>query len=243
MDCTDCIELLHGFLDGELSPESSDSVQEHLDGCASCFKRSQVEEAFRRAIRERAARIPVPEGLDERIRRALDAEDGGDARAEAPGAGRPWSRNRRWGGFGLAAAAALAAALVLFPRHGASPEPQPASGGPATGPAWSSGAAPIANPVQVSGRLVCLGCLLLNQQTADASGRVLLPGDAGVLDDTGLHDRLLFLSDAGGMWELAPSRETSGLIRDHENRDRPVTLVGTAMPQYSTIQVARLKFL
>jgi hypothetical protein len=181
--------------------------------------------------------------------RALDAEDGGGARARGGGSGGaghaavgPRRRRGGWVGIGLGAAATLAVALVLVPRHGDSPDSLPAgSGGPAA--AEALGASPVANPVQVSGRLVCLGCLLTGQQAADVAGRVLLPGDAGGLDDTGLHDRLLFLSDAGGMWELAPSKETSALLRDHDNRDREVTLVGTAMPQYSTIQVARLRFL
>jgi mycothiol system anti-sigma-R factor len=228
MDCPACLELLYAFLDGELEPGPSGRVQDHLDTCGACFDRSQVEEAFRRAIRACAPVEACPPGLEDRLRRALDAEDAWPAGANARGrAGRP---SPRLLGIGLAAAAALAVAWVLLPLRG-------------SGSGRGGEAAAVANPIQIEGRLFCLGCLLGRQRPRDPAGRVLLPGEGGVLDDRGLHDRLLFMSDAGDTWELAPSQVAAGAVRNHDNDGRAVTLIGTALPAVKVIEVARLSFL
>lgn len=94
-------EALQAFLDGCLEGEQRRAVERHLASCARCRSELSVLRWTRDRVGD-LARAPVPPGLTERLRAALDAEDAGRARGGLP----------RWLPL---AAAALVVALVAVP--------------------------------------------------------------------------------------------------------------------------------
>jgi anti-sigma factor (TIGR02949 family) len=64
--CDKCEELLHGYLDRELSESEMVEAEAHLDGCEHCRRRYRFEDSLRKYIRVSAAeRMPV--GLMEKL--------------------------------------------------------------------------------------------------------------------------------------------------------------------------------
>lgn len=64
--CDKCEELLHGYLDRELSQAEVVEAEAHLDGCEYCRRRYRFETSLRKYIRLSAAeRMPV--GLMEKL--------------------------------------------------------------------------------------------------------------------------------------------------------------------------------
>lgn len=64
--CDKCEELLHGYLDRELSQAEVADAEAHLDGCEYCRRRYRFETSLRKYIRLSAVeRMPV--GLMEKL--------------------------------------------------------------------------------------------------------------------------------------------------------------------------------
>lgn len=235
MICQECQDRLHAFLDGELPSHLAEDVQAHLEGCAACFRRSQVEEAFRQALREHLRPESAPPALESRILAGLDAidarheaEDDGEARRVAMPSWRERGSARRTG-WALAAAAALAGLFVVAPQV------ERLAGGGAD--------AVLASPLQLQGRLQCVGCLLAHDGGVDVATAALLPpGHDGAVDHSRLHDRLHLEVD-GRLWSLAPVGDAAPGIFDHDNVGRDVVVIGAPVPDWNVIQVGRLHFL
>jgi mycothiol system anti-sigma-R factor len=69
-DCGEMLHRLYRYLDGELTVERRHVIQQHLDGCTSCFSVYDFEAELRIVITERV-RARVPAELVERIRQSL----------------------------------------------------------------------------------------------------------------------------------------------------------------------------
>ena len=67
MNCRDAAARLYEYLDGELTPEITARVREHLADCQPCFQRFGFEEAFLRFLRARRAGRDAPPDLRQRI--------------------------------------------------------------------------------------------------------------------------------------------------------------------------------
>ena len=76
---SDELQLL---LDGRLDVDSARQVEAHLQGCAMCRSEQQEQLALRESLRA-LGDAPLPAGLPERIRMALDAESEPTTRANA----------------------------------------------------------------------------------------------------------------------------------------------------------------
>jgi anti-sigma factor (TIGR02949 family) len=64
--CDKCEELLHGYLDRELTQAEVAEAESHLNGCDYCRRRYRFEETLRKYIRVSSAeRMPV--GLMEKL--------------------------------------------------------------------------------------------------------------------------------------------------------------------------------
>ena len=73
-DCTDAIERIYHFLDGELTDEKRVEIKRHLDECPPCVDAYDFETELRHVIANRC-RDHVPGSLVERVRAALLEEE------------------------------------------------------------------------------------------------------------------------------------------------------------------------
>lgn len=71
--CSDAVEWLHHFLDGELDDVRMSDVRAHLDTCLSCLEAFDFE-AELRALVARKCRDTVPDAVRIRIVTAIQAE-------------------------------------------------------------------------------------------------------------------------------------------------------------------------
>jgi anti-sigma factor RsiW len=83
--CSEVLDRLSDYLDGDLPPGPRDQVEQHLRGCDGCARfggefRATVE-ALRGQLLRRAA---MPLRVREQLRRALDGEPGGGTGPSRP---------------------------------------------------------------------------------------------------------------------------------------------------------------
>jgi len=74
-NCDDALHELYGYLDGELTPESRQNIQRHLDECPPCYEQFDFEAELRIVIARKCTES-VPESLKQRIADALEKEVG-----------------------------------------------------------------------------------------------------------------------------------------------------------------------
>lgn len=67
MDCKDCLDRLHPFLDRELSPEEVAKVKDHLDACGGCESSLVAEHLFIERVRVSATTDIAPAEVRERL--------------------------------------------------------------------------------------------------------------------------------------------------------------------------------
>ena len=72
-ECLDALHRLYHFLDGELTPETRQAIDDHLNACRPCLEAFGFEAELRRLIAAKC-REDVPEGLRDRIAGAIDHE-------------------------------------------------------------------------------------------------------------------------------------------------------------------------
>lgn len=75
VDCTETVERLYTFLDGELTEERRVQIRRHLDDCPPCLHAFDFEADLRVVISSRC-KDHVPEDLRRRIHDALLEEQG-----------------------------------------------------------------------------------------------------------------------------------------------------------------------
>lgn len=71
IDCTQAIELLYAYLDGELSDNELEQFEHHLGHCRSCYSRSEIETALNKRIKETGT-DSAPESLQNRLKNIID---------------------------------------------------------------------------------------------------------------------------------------------------------------------------
>lgn len=118
MSCQETRVLLHAFLDDELDPVRSQSVQSHLDACPDCAREHAAHRSLRAALRDEALYFRSPEGFESRVRAALASQGAIERRAGWPSAVGALLRMRRaWLPAG-AAVALLAVIVITIGRFG-----------------------------------------------------------------------------------------------------------------------------
>lgn len=76
-DCSEALNQLYEFLDGELTEERRSVIHEHLDECSPCLEAFEFEAELRHVVAVRC-HDEVPDSLKARIADSLRAV-GGDA--------------------------------------------------------------------------------------------------------------------------------------------------------------------
>ena len=72
--CTEVLDRVYGYLDGELEDMDCAKIRQHLDECGPCGAAADFEAELRAVIASRC-RDRVPEALILRVAAALAAED------------------------------------------------------------------------------------------------------------------------------------------------------------------------
>jgi mycothiol system anti-sigma-R factor len=74
MNCEEAIKLMDGYLDGELDPITSQTIEQHLRSCRNCEQAYETHRALVRAIGSAAPYYKAPAELRERIQSSLRNE-------------------------------------------------------------------------------------------------------------------------------------------------------------------------
>src|SRR5947207_5157448 len=74
MNCEEATKLMDGYLDGELDPITSQTIEQHLRSCRNCEQAYQTHRALVRAIGSAAPYYKAPSELRERIQSSLREE-------------------------------------------------------------------------------------------------------------------------------------------------------------------------
>src|SRR3989442_1053758 len=122
MNCQENRVLLHAFLDDELDPVRSLSVQSHLDACPDCAREHAAQRSLRAALRDEALYFRSPEGFESRVRAALASQGAIKRRAGWPSAVGALLR-MRWAWLPAGAAVALLAVIVITIGRFGTPAP------------------------------------------------------------------------------------------------------------------------
>lgn len=77
ISCQEALERLYEYLDGELTPESAEEVQHHIEVCDACYPEVKFTTEFRDALHRAARGQPVcPDSLRQKVGQLLKEERG-----------------------------------------------------------------------------------------------------------------------------------------------------------------------
>jgi len=71
LSCAEAVRLFFAYLDRALSGEQLESLEIHLQACLDCCDRLDFSRKLDRIVKERLGDAPLPEGIEERLRKAL----------------------------------------------------------------------------------------------------------------------------------------------------------------------------
>jgi mycothiol system anti-sigma-R factor len=125
MNCEEAINLMDGYLDGELDPITNQEIERHLRDCHRCGQAYEAQRAIVRTIASAATYYKAPAELRQRIQSSLRNEIGAKATRNGTRGSQILRTQKRlilaetpWNWLALAAAIILAAiiASTLLPR-------------------------------------------------------------------------------------------------------------------------------
>ena len=67
MDCTEVVQQLWDYLDGELTDDRMTAIRAHLKACKGCFPHFDFEQAFLEAVRRSKEEHAAPEELRRKV--------------------------------------------------------------------------------------------------------------------------------------------------------------------------------
>jgi anti-sigma factor (TIGR02949 family) len=79
ISCTEALERVQEYLDGELDGPSYAQVARHFQVCQRCYPHLRLEERFREALIRSSAGDVCPERLRHQVLELLASESGGSA--------------------------------------------------------------------------------------------------------------------------------------------------------------------
>ena len=67
MPCTEVLDRIYAYLDGELDASDQSKVRQHLDECGPCLREYGLEEAVKRVVQKHCSCDPAPAELRAKI--------------------------------------------------------------------------------------------------------------------------------------------------------------------------------
>jgi mycothiol system anti-sigma-R factor len=71
--CTEVLDLVYSYLDGEMDAPSYTQVKVHLEECGPCLREYGLEEAVKKLVHRHCGHDPVPAGLRQKVLRTIEA--------------------------------------------------------------------------------------------------------------------------------------------------------------------------
>jgi mycothiol system anti-sigma-R factor len=65
--CTEVLDAVYSYLDGEMSTSDCAKIKQHLDECGPCLREFGLEEAVKRLVHKHCGCDPAPEGLRAKV--------------------------------------------------------------------------------------------------------------------------------------------------------------------------------
>lgn len=72
MDCEHVLEMVWGYLDGEVSEEEYLGIQVHISKCADCGPRYQFQRKLMALVEQKCREGPIPSALKQRLFKLLE---------------------------------------------------------------------------------------------------------------------------------------------------------------------------
>jgi mycothiol system anti-sigma-R factor len=71
--CSEVLDRVYNYLDGEMDETSHTQVKLHLDECGPCLREYGLEEAVRRLVHRHCGHEPVPADLRQKVLTKIEA--------------------------------------------------------------------------------------------------------------------------------------------------------------------------
>lgn len=71
LSCEEALRRLTAYLDEALAGEELEALEEHVDACLDCCEKLEFARKMDQVVKRRLSEAPLPEGIEERIRRML----------------------------------------------------------------------------------------------------------------------------------------------------------------------------
>ena len=72
--CNDALKRLNDYLDRELTPRETKSLERHLKMCLECSKKFAFEAEVIKQVRSKLKKVELPEGLMAKLSQSLTEE-------------------------------------------------------------------------------------------------------------------------------------------------------------------------
>ena len=70
--CKECLELLHDYLEGELNPDISASLEEHLRDCPPCIAFVNTYKSTTKVCRSALKDTEIPDTVKEKLKKFVE---------------------------------------------------------------------------------------------------------------------------------------------------------------------------
>lgn len=71
-DCSDVLDRVYSYLDGELDDAGCADIRQHLDECSPCLREYGLDKVVKQLVAKHCGCDPVPDDLRARIRTRID---------------------------------------------------------------------------------------------------------------------------------------------------------------------------
>ena len=76
LSCSDAVRQFFAYLDGALAGDPLEALEEHLEACLDCCQKLDFSRTLNAYVKGRLKEEPLPEGIEERIRRRIEDKEG-----------------------------------------------------------------------------------------------------------------------------------------------------------------------
>ena len=74
--CKECLELLHGYMEGDLEPKVLEALNEHFDDCPPCIAFLKTYKSTATVCRDNLKPTDIPEEVQKKLQAFLNEKIG-----------------------------------------------------------------------------------------------------------------------------------------------------------------------